>query len=135
MRVGWKKYEATKKGEERDGCEESRKERNPCGRLIRACSSIHPLFIHRPPPLFFFFEFPPFSVLGHSATFSLGRLDKGERESSQSTRSQANYPCKESFSWISPLCSCRFSELCMVRKGEAAGWNSVLPNPQTRGGI
>jgi len=22
----------------------------------------------------------------------------------------------------------------MVRKGEAAGWNSVLPNPQTRGG-
>lgn len=61
MRVGWKKYEATKKGEERDGCEESRKERNPCGRLIRACSSIHPLFIHRPPPLFFFFlNFPRF---------------------------------------------------------------------------
>ena len=57
--------------------------------------------------LFFFpLEFPPFSVLGHSATFSLlslGRPDKGEREFSQSARSQANYPCNESFSWISPL--------------------------------
>ena len=75
-------------------------------RQIDTSLFLHPSPHHHPPLFFFFFEFPPFSVFGHSATFSLlsfGRPNKGERESSQSARSQANYPCNESFSWISPL--------------------------------
>jgi len=127
-----------RKKEERDGCQKSRKERNPCGRLIRACSSSLPSSSITLPLLFFFFffEFPPVFCFRPFRNIFPGRPDKGERESSQSARSQASHPCKESFSWISPpvLLSILWA-LCMVRKEEAAGWNSVLPNPQTRGGF